>query len=1278
MSTTLTPTSEISASNADAQRDGPNKVDRFDQLTEDPCTIMDPEERSRYFPTLAVNAAPPTAALEKRDEQPMSKLASYMTSSSTEQLPNETAPSRDRPSLSSASIIGMLPLIDFKEKPNDGVKKVESAAVVPQNHKRPDITGQTDVHCESVDTPAAPLGGVIRSRDNSAESSNQAGARDIPQAKCVGYRAWASPSKPTNLSTNLPRSSDLVREMQARRDTFRSNREILTKQFYESLSQQKSNRFEKAIPSDLASDRHAHREAWRSSREKINRPFYENLSQQKDNLDVANKSSSHHSPDLAIVEPTHQPLRQTPVLRPTQEQSRVASATLPDQQHQTQRADSETQLGKMPPVQLSASNVQPPSKEALLNYQIQLHKIEYQGYLHGFGTWHQGSYRPNYTLSDEELEMAIRGSSAEPLAIQEEFTMPHKLHDVTEDKRELQNAMIGDQHNQYGQARSAQISSPLVSLSGGLQDIHATWSEPEVAKMTPVDSQCSQKKAPVDGSYLAEEERKILDHVRGSMSTNIPVTKVPDPSNTNTGGNLEPAGRSLFANTHMEDLQKLHNYPMLRERMTSPVECVEPIGFPKNGGVSQGPALEASTPSLAQAHKATQTHPGQRTDSHKEQDAIMQGQSVKARSWNTTNMDLSPVAEEKAKVFHARNSGEPRETWSCTNTGAMSIPSTAMDTTASRIPVRESTVVPPSYDYLPCRPRSEKAGVTFSRSNPSAPATCERPVVSKMQSSEAQTTPSVSPEQHSKVINIDPQITNDENKLAKAILHELDLLQKKWDRRGQVPGKSYGFLGTFQDISHGTDSQATNDTSIAEDHAESAAKPVVSNKLQLSEEKREQMIKEGPRSLRDFQRAVGSPESKTNSLATSHPSLKGDSCSDLAEKKPTEKYDKERLGELVRLFVDLELQSQKGSEIEDGSGPLELVENLAGSNNNLHMKQPQEYRQLPYSEYVANGSKTQTISESRSVKAECYEPEKDTVLSKPSYIVGGEGRRMGCRDYEFEEIKHGSSPRRPKYTSAKINPPATDSTPSKSQSWVEPHAVRREKIMSEFRSQPRNMSAYKGPDSLDCDSKSRFGSSPMTARPALYNLPSPPLTPEADLRSDIGGPDIDNWRMLVDFESKAPSSAALAAAKGKLTFNNEPILGSAPVEHEDTKSPVLTREVAYNPPAAEKVTTLSTNPRTIVLSPNGIRISTTGDAEARSADASTDVFVARDEDADDGKGEQDDWTVLGSDHSSSRDLLVDSKEVLEAAPSEASDPSSMDVEVGDDRSEMYENEWIIC
>lgn len=27
------------------------------------------------------------------------------------------------------------------------------------------------------------------------------------------------------------------------------------------------------------------------------------------------------------------------------------------------------------------------------------------------------------------------------------------------------------------------------------------------------------------------------------------------------------------------------------------------------------------------------------------------------------------------------------------------------------------------------------------------------------------------------------------------------------------------------------------------------------------------------------------------------------------------------------------------------------------------------------------------------------------------------------------------------------------------------------------------------------------------------------------MRSDIGGPDIDNWRILVDFESKTPSAA---------------------------------------------------------------------------------------------------------------------------------------------------------
>lgn len=1309
MSTTLTPRPEINASNADAQRDGPNKVDRSYPPTKGPYTIMSPEERARYFQILAADA-PPTPAFEKRD---VSKLASYMTSSSTEQLPNETAPlnakpwSRDQPSLPSASINGMLPLIDFKENPNDDAKKVESAAVVPQNHRRSDITGPTDVHHDSVDTPAAPLGRVIGSRDNHAESSSQAGARDIPQAKFFGYRAVPGWAPSTNLSTNLPRTSDLAREMQARRDTFRSSRENTNRHFYESLSQQKGNRSEKPIPSDLARDRQAHRDALRSSREKTNRLLYENLSQQKDNLDVSNKPSSHHSPGLLPTkEPTRQSLPQTPVLRPTQEQSKVASATLPDQQHQTRKADSETKLGKLPPLQSSASNAQRPSKAALLEYQIQLHNLEYQAYLHGFGKWHEGSYRPNYTLSDEEMEMIYtftrklskREISAKPQNTQEELTMPHKLPMaqkgpqeivVTEDKRELQNAMVGDQHKQYGQARSTQISSPLVSLSGGLQDIHATWSEPEVVKTTPVDSYCSQKKAPVDGSYLAEEERKVLDHVRGSMSTNLSVTKMPDPSSTNTGGNLEPA------NTSMEDLQKLNDYPIVRERMASHVGCVRPIGFPLNGGFSQGPAREASTPSMAQVHKATQTYPEQKTDSYKEQDAIMQGQSVKARSWNTTNMEASRRAEERANFFHARYSGEPRKTWTSTSNGAMSISSTAIDTTASRIPVRESTVVPPLYEYLPYSPKSEKADVSFSRPNPSATATCERSVFSKMQNSGAQTAPSVSLGQHSKVAHHDPRTTNNQVKPAKDIPNELNLAQNRTDQRGQVTGKSSGLLGMFQDISHGTDSQATNDTSVAEDHAELAAKPVVSNKLQLSEEKREQMIKEGPRSLRDFQRAVDSTESKTNLLATSHSSLTGDSCSNSAEKKPTankvlrsvtekgEKYEKGRSRELMRaLYVDL---SPTGTEAENGSGPLELAENLDGSNSNLrsfdHMKQSQGYHQLPYNRYMLGGSEPQAINEPGAVKAEFNEPGEDPVLTKANYIVKREGQRMGYRNHEWEDTICGSSLRRPEYTSAKINSPTTDSTSSNSQSWDKPSAVEIEKLMSDFWSQQRNMAAHKGPDSLDCDSKSRSGSSTMTARPALYNLPSRPSTPEADLGSDMGGPDIDNSRMLVDFESKAPSAAALVAAKEKLTFNKEPILGSAPVKQEDTiptSLPVFTRGLAYNPLAAEKVTTPSANPRTTSLSPNGVRISITGDAEARSADVSTDVFVARDEDEDDEKGEQDDWTVLYSDNSSSRHSFVDSNEVLEATPSEASDPSSMDVEVGDDRSEVNENEWIIC
>lgn len=1313
MSTTLTPRPEINTSNAEAQRNGPNKVDHSYPPTKVPYTIMTPEERARYFQILADDATS-RPAFEKRN---VSKLTSYMTLNSTEQLPNETVPlnakpwSRDRPSLSSASINGMLPLIDFKEKPNDDdAKKIESAAVVRQSHRLSDITGQTDVHHESVDTPAAPLGGVIGSRDNHAESSNQAGARDIPQAKLVGYRAapgWASPPEPTNLSTNLPRTSDLAREMQARRDTFRSNRENTNRLFYESLSQQKGNRSDKPIPSDLARNRQAHRDALRSCREKTNRLLYENLSQQKDNLDVANKPSSHHSPDLATKEPTRQPLPQTPVLRPTQEQSKVVSATLPYQQHQAQEADSETQLGKLPSLQSSASNVQRPSKAALLEYQIQLHNLEYQAYLHGFGTWHQGSYRPNYTLSDEEMEMiytftrnlGTTGISAQPQNLQEGLTLPQKLHMaqkgpqkivVTEGKRELQNAMVGNQYKQYGQASSAQISPPLVSLSGGLQDIHATWSEPEVVKTTPVDSHCSQKKAPVDGSYLAEEERKVLDHVRGSMSTNFSVT--------NTGGNLEPA------NISVEDLQKLNDFPILRECMTCHGGCVRPIGFSSNGSFSQGSAREASTPSMPQVHKATQTYSGQKTDSYKEQGAIMQGQGVKARPWRTTNMEASRIAEERSIVFPARYSGEPRQTWTSTSNGAMSIPSTVIDTTASRIPVKESTVVPPLYEYLPYSPKSEKADVSFSRSNPSAPATCERSVFSKMQSSGAQTAPSVSLGQHSKVTHHDPGTTNNQVTSTKDIPNELNLAQNRTDQKGQVTGQSSGLLGMYQDISHGNDSQATNDTSIAEDHAESAAKPFVSNKLQLSEEKREQMIKEGPRSLRDPQRAMDSTESTTNLLATSHPFLTGNSCSNSAEKKPTairvlcsvtekgEKYEKdispkeaeaENGSGSFELARTLHLNfSPKKPEAENGSVPLELAENLHGSTSNLrsfdHMKQSQGYHQLPYNRCMLGGSEPQAINEPRAVKAEFNEAGEDTVLSKARYIVEREGLRMGYRNQDLEDI---TSLRRPEYTSAKTNPPTTDSTSSKSQSWVEARAVKIEKLMGDFWSQPRNLTAHKGPDSLDYDSKSRSGSSPMTARPAFSNLPTRPSTPEVGMRADNGGPDIDNWRMLVDFESKAPSAAALAAVKEKLTFNRAPILGSAPVKQEDTKPtslPILTRGVAYNPLATEKVTTLSKNLQTTSLSPNGVRISITGDAKARSADVSTDAFVARDENEGDEKGEQDDWTVLDSDNSSRRHSFVDSNEVLEATPSEASDSSSMDVEVGDDRSEVDENEWIIC
>lgn len=1343
MSTTLTPRPEINASNVDTQRNGPNKIDHSYPPTKGPYKIMSPEDRVRYIQILAGDG--PMPAFEKRDR---SKLASYKykSSRSTEQLTNETAAlnakpwSRDRPSLPSASINGMLPLVDFKEKPNDDAKKVESATVVPQNHRRSDITGQTDAHHESVETPAAPLGSLIGSRDNHAESSNQARARDIPQAKFVGYRAApgrAPYPEPTIFSTNLPRTSDLTREMQARRDTFRSSRENAHRPFYKSLSQPKGNRSDRPIPSDLARDRQAHLDALRSSREKTNRLLYENLSQQKDNLGVANKPSSHNPPYLATKGLTRHHLPQTPVLRPTQEQSKVVSATLPDQQHQTQEADNETKLdrllGRLPPLESNASNVQRPSKAALLEYQIQLHNLERQAYLHGFGTWQDGSYGPNYTLSDEEMEMIYTftrklskgGKSAEPQNLQDELTTPHKLNMaqkgpqktvVTEDKRQIQDAMLGDQHNQYGQARSTHISSPLVSLPGGLQDIHATWSEPEVVKTIPVDAHCSQKKAPVDGSYLAQEERKVLDHVRGSMSTNFSVTKVPDPSSTNTGENLEPA------NTSVEDLQKLNDFPIVRECMVCHVGCVRRTGFPLNGSFSRsrGPAREASTPSMAQVHKATQTYPGQKTDSYKEQDAVVQGQSVNARSWNTTNMEASRIVEGRANVLHARYSGEPKQTWASPSNGAMSVASTAIDTTASRIPVRESsTVVPPLYEYLPYSPESDTADLYVARSNPSAPATCGRSVFSKMQSSGAQTAPSVSPAQHSKVTYHDPRTTNNQVKPAKYIPNELNLAQNRTNQGDQVTGKSPGFLGIFQDISHGTDSQATNDTSIAEDHAESAAKPVVSNKLQLSDEKGEQITKERPRSLRDLQRAMGSTESTANLLATSRPSLTGDICSDSAEKKLTaikflssmaeddEKYEKARSRELTRaLQVDLSPKgteaevwsgpfelarslhldlSLKRTEAENRSGPLELAENPDGSNSNLRsfdqMRQSQGYYQLPYNINMLGESEPQAINEPRAVKAEFNEPGEDTVFSKARDIVEREGPRTGYRKQDLELFTRARSLRCPEYPIAKINPPTTDSTSSTSQSWVEARAVRVEKPMSDFGTQPRIMTAHKGPISLDCDSKSRSGSSPMTAHPASHNLLNWISNPKSEMRSDMGGPDIDHWRRLVDFDSKALSAAALAAAKEKLTFNKEPILGSAPVEQEDTKPtslPVPTRGVAYNPLAAEKVTIPFANPRTTSIPSKGVRISVTGDAEARSAAVSTDIFIARDEDEDDEKGEQDDWTLLDSVNSSRRHSFVDFNEVLEATPSEASDPSSMDVEVGDERSEVNENDWIIC
>lgn len=1330
MSTTLTPRPEINASAADAQRDGPNMLDHFDQPTKDPCTNIRSKERTRSFQMLAADAAA-RSAFDMLDEQPMSKIASYMASSSTEQHLNEGAQLnvkprlRYRPSFPSIRINEMLPLIDFKEKPNDGATNVGGATIVPQNQRHHATMGQTDACRERVEMPAALSGGVIGSRDNSAKSINQAGAHDMHQAQPIqNHRAPSRTSlpEPTNLSSEIPSYIDLAREMQVKRDAFRSGQEKTNGLFYEKLSQQKDDRFDLPITSDLGPDMHAHREAFRSTRGKTSGLFYENLLQPKDNLDVASKPSSHHSSELAAKEPARQSLPQTPILRPTREQRRVASATISEHQHLTQEADGESQLGKMSPLLSSATYVQPTSDATLLDHQARLYQLDYQNQLrklrpqpalHGFGGLHHGLNSPSNSLSDDELDMihpfmrklATSNPSAEPPNPQEELTMPHELHVaqkgprkivVTEDKRESQDAMVGDLHKQDSQARGTKNSSPLLSLSGGLQDIGAAWSEPEVANTSPVDSHCSQKKAPVDGSYLAEEERKVLDHVRGSMSTNLPVTKVQDRSSTNTGGNLEPARRSVSANTFMEDLQTLDD-PNLGGNMTSRVG-------PLDVDLLQGLIPEASTPFMAQAHKATQTYPGQKTDPYKELDAIMQRQSVKARSWNTTNTEASRRAEESAKFCHARFFGEPSQTRSSTSTGKMSVPSAAVDTIASRIPVRESTIMPPLYECLPCRPKSEKANVSFSRPTRSAPATYSGLVYSKTQSSGAQTAPSVSIGQHSNVINHDTRTIKGQMKPAQEILNELHVAPNGGDQRGQVTGKSSELLGMLKDVGNGISSQAINDTPITGDHAELMAKPVVSNKLLLSEEKREQMIKEGPRSLRDFQRAMGCIDSGKNPQAPGHPPhLTGNTNLKLVEEEPaasknlrsaTEKgdrYDKRHLKEAMRtLCLDTKEQSQRRSEPENGNSRLEPAAKRTGPTSNLylvhHMEESQEDGLPPHSCYVFDESKPHAMNKPRAAKAEIYKPEKDATLSKPSYTMESEGQRMWDRDYALGEALCEGSLRRIGYTSAKINPPTTESISSatKTQSWIEPRAVKREKLMREFWSQPKNMTTYKGPDCLGCDSKSRSGSSPMSARDAVCNLPSPPSTPEIDLRSVIGGPDIDNWRMLVDLEFKDPSAAAHSAAKGQLTFSKEPILsipGSAPAENEDpvaTSLPVFTREVAYHPPATEKVTTPSATPQTIFSSRNSISVSITGDADARSADASTDVFVARDENEDNGKGDQNDWTVLDSDYSSSSDSLVDSNEVLEAAPSEASDPSSTDVEVGDDQSEMSEDEWIIC
>lgn len=1266
-------------------------LDNVNQPIKDWYANMSIEERARYFQRPVADATARSAFVMK-DEQPMSKVASYMASSSAEQLLNETAQLnaklllRYQPSLPSTTINATTPLIDFKEKSNDGANTVGSAALLPQTHRQPATIGQTEVHLGRVEMPAALPGGVIGMRESLAESCNQVGSRDIHQDQPLLYRRasnWGPLPEPMTLASDPPSCTDLAREMQAKRSAFLSSQEKTDKLRYQYLTQQASNRSDLPLTSDLDPDMQAHREAFRSTQEKKKGLFYHDLLQQKDKFDAESKPSSYHSSKLAAKEPVRQPLPQTPILRHAEEQSRVASATLPDHEPQTWAADGESQLGQIPPSLSSASNVQLPSKAALLDYQTQLYqlqyrnqlrKLEFQATLHGVGRAYQGSETSSSILSNDELKMihpfmrklATGKSSAEPQNPQEELAMPQigpQKVAVTEDKRELQDAMFRDLHKQDSQARSAGTSSPLLSTPGEIQDTYGAWIEAEVAKTSPVDSHFSQKKAPVDGSYLAEEERKVLDHVRDYMSTNLPVNKVQDRSSTIADGSLEPARCSVIANAFVEDLHTLSDYPNLREHMTSRVGCVRPIGSPLDGNLPQGPIPEAKIPSMLQVHKATQTFPGRKTDSLKELDAILQ-----ARSWNITNTEASRRAEEIAKASHDNFFGGPSKTRNCTSTVKISKPSAAVDTLASCIPVRESTVMPPLYECLPCRPKAEKADVSLSRPTPSAPATRDRSVVGKMQTSGVQTAPCVSNGQHPKVVNHDTQSTNNQLKPAKETPNELLMAPNSGDQNCQVTSKSSELLGMLQDIGNGIRLQAPSDTLTTEDLAEPTVKPVVSNKLQLSEEKREQMIKEGPRSLRDFQRAVGCIDSGKISQPPSHPpSLTRDTNVKPVDKEPAaprllrfakeqeNHYDKRRLRELMHtLCLDAESQSQKRGGPEYRSGRLEPEAN----------------------HYWPDGSNPNTIKKPRAAKADTYPPEKDNALSEPRYTLESEGQVMWNRDYVSEETLRESSLRHTNYTSAKINPTSTDcpSSATKTQFWVEPSAVGRVKLMSEFWSQPE--CRIHG-----CDPKPRSGDSPKATRDASCYLQSPPMTSEADLRSDVGGLDIDNWRMLVDSASKGSSAVALAAAKRKLVFRTRPILGSAPAKNKDsvaTNLPMSTRGVAYKPPAVEKGTTPSAATQANFSSRNGIRVSITGDTEARSADTSTDVFIAGDKDEDNGKGDQNDWTVLGSDYSSSRHSLIDLNEVLEAAPSEASDPSSMDVEVGDDLSEGNEEEWIIC